>query len=387
MKRNRILFCILWVLSVVGISFYGGPVSYGFFALLTLIPIFSFGYLLCVMFFFRIYQELDSKNLVANHTVPFFFKLMNEYFFGFASIRVRFFSSFSTISGLDDGIEYELLPKTGITKQTDLVCKYRGEYEVGIKQVEMQDFLRLFRLSHHNKETLRVMVRPDLVTLEELHGVETLDALARDSVARQTEPDVLVRRFEAGDDLRHVNWKASARSGELLTRKFVGEEREGISILVSTWRCSEDPLRHLPAENKLLEAVLALAFFFAKRKIPVRTYIGAKETSQHTLSELGEFENYYSMIAGVEFREDAKEADFLAILASQRELFASKTAFLVLQEWTQEAEGMVRLLSENHVQAVVYLISEELPERVSGFGISRASLIWVKPDADLREVM
>ncbi len=138
MKRNRILFCILWVLSVVGISFYGGPVSYGFFALLTLIPIFSFGYLLCVMFFFRIYQELDSKNLVANHTVPFFFKLMNEYFFGFASIRVRFFSSFSTISGLDDGIEYELLPKTGITKQTDLVCKYRGEYEVGIKQVEMQ---------------------------------------------------------------------------------------------------------------------------------------------------------------------------------------------------------------------------------------------------------
>ena len=45
MKRNRILFLIAWIASVVGISFFGGPVSYGFFALLTLLPLISLLYL------------------------------------------------------------------------------------------------------------------------------------------------------------------------------------------------------------------------------------------------------------------------------------------------------------------------------------------------------
>lgn len=64
-------------------------------------------------------------------------RLMNEFPFAFAGVRVGFFSSFSSIKGLNDDEEYELLPKTGIREDTELVCKYRGEYEVGIdpKQV------------------------------------------------------------------------------------------------------------------------------------------------------------------------------------------------------------------------------------------------------------
>lgn len=384
MKRNRIIFGIIWVLSLVGISFFGGPVSYGFFALLTLAPVVSFGYLLCVMTFFRIYQELDSRNLVANHTVPFYFTLMNEYFFGFAGIRVRFFSSFSTISGLDDGVEYELLPKTGIQKQTSLLCKYRGEYEVGIKYVEMQDFLRLFKISHHNRETLRVMVRPQLVELAELHGVDNMDAMARESLSERTEPDAVVRRFEEGDDLRHINWKASARSGELLTRRFVGEEREGVSILLGTWRCSEDSKEYLPVENKMLETALALALFFAKRKIPVTTYYLADGIRQEALPGLEGFEAYYGLMAGLEFRKEQREALFLEQLSAKRELFASRTAFLILHEMCDSAEGMMRLLSENHVGTYVYWICNEAPEHMPGGALPRVQIRRLGTEEDLR---
>lgn len=387
MKRNRIILGILWILSLVGISFFGGPVSYGFFALLTLVPLVSLGYLLCTLTFFRIYQELDSKNLVADHQVDFFFTLMNEYFFGFSSIRVRFFSSFSKISGLDDGVEYELLPGTGITKQTVLLCRYRGEYEVGIKSVEMQDYLRLFRITHHNKETLRVIVRPNLVTLEELRSAENMDTMARESQANQTEPDALVRRYESGDDLRHVHWKASARCGELLTRKYVGEEREGVAIVLATWRCGEEQMQYLPAENKMLETALALALFYAKKKIAVRVWHLADGLRQSSVSGLEEFERYYEMLSTVEFREKELEESFWEELSVQQSLFAAKTVYVVIQEWTSAVNGMIQLLSENHVQTIIYLICDELPESASGFHAPRASLIQIATDADLREVM
>ncbi|MBQ3907273.1 MAG: hypothetical protein II743_10965, partial [Lachnospiraceae bacterium] len=204
MKRNRSVFAILWVLSLVAISFYGGPVSYGLFAVLTLLPLVSLAYLCCVYIFFRIYQELDGKQLVANHTVPFYFTLMNEFHFGFCGIRVHFFSSFSTISGLDDGVEYELLPKTGIKKQTNLVCKYRGEYEVGIKSVEIEDYFRLMHMSYHNRETLRVIVKPNLVELSDLGSIDLSQTMARESLINPTEPDVLVRNYEIGDDVRQI---------------------------------------------------------------------------------------------------------------------------------------------------------------------------------------
>ena len=63
MKRNRVIFAILWILSLVGISFFGGPVSYGFFALFSLVPVVCLVYMVFVYFFFHIYQDLDSKHL------------------------------------------------------------------------------------------------------------------------------------------------------------------------------------------------------------------------------------------------------------------------------------------------------------------------------------
>lgn len=387
MRKHRIIFVILWLLSLLGISFFGGPVSYGFFALLTLLPVLSMVYLLCVLFCFRIYQQLDGKQLVANHTVPFFFTLMNEFHFGFSGIRVHFFSSFSTISGLDDGVEYELLPKTGIERQTNLTCKYRGEYEVGIKNVEIQDYFRLIRLRYHNRETLRVIVKPNLVELEDLRSVDASHAMARDAQQHATEPDVLVRKYEAGDDLRQINWKASARSGQLLIRKTVGEQREGVGILMGTHRCSEDPMQYLPVENKMLEAALALTLFFVKKNIEVLFLHMAGTLSEQSISGLDQFDGFYEALSGVSFEKEVTEEELLVQAAERQRLFACKTVFLVLHEWTQEAAQMVRLLHENNVFAVVYLVRDGVPEEEASAKLPRMELVWVGTDADLTEVM
>ncbi|MBR6477092.1 MAG: DUF58 domain-containing protein, partial [Lachnospiraceae bacterium] len=325
MKRNRLIFLILWILSLVGISFFGGPVSYGFFALLTLLPLISLIYLAFVFWFFRIYQELDGKHLVADQTVPFYFTLMNEYFFGFAGIRVRFFTSFSTISGLDDEVEYELLPQTGITKQTNLVCKYRGEYEVGIKTVEIQDYFQLIRISYHNRETLRVIVKPNLVELAELQSENLTQAMSRDTAMSSSELDVVVRKYESGDDPREINWAASARSGELLVRKRIGQEREGVGILMGTMRFGKEMQEYLPIENKMLELTLALTLFFAKKSIDVHAYYVQGGLLEKNVSGLNSFNEFYEGLSAVEFREEALETTLLSLAMERRELFQCKT--------------------------------------------------------------
>ena len=386
MRRNRIIWCILWILSLVGISFFGGPVSYGFFTLLTVLPVTAILYLICVYFCFHIYQELDTNRLVAGQSVPFYFTLKNEFFFDYAGIRVQFFSSFSSISGLDDETVYELLPNTGITLQTSLICRYRGEYEVGIKSVEMQDFFRLFVISFHNPETLRVGVKPRLVYLDELKSIENSPVAIRNSSFNDTEPDVLVRKYEPGDDIRQMHWTSSARSRQLMIRKRIGEEQQEIAILMGTKR-NGLPGEYLPVENMMLETGLALGLYFAGRNISVLFFSYQGILTEKKMTGMEQFEELYDSLSKTEFREEYTDEIFLSETIAQQHVFDCRTVFLILHEWTEMAVNTVQILNENNIYVVICLVTDELPDDISPEQFPGAVVIRIKTDADLKEVL
>ena len=75
MRMRRWILLVLWLLSLVAISFYGGAVSYGFFFGVTFVPVVAVVYLLCVYFRFKIYQKLESRNVVCGQPVPYYFVL------------------------------------------------------------------------------------------------------------------------------------------------------------------------------------------------------------------------------------------------------------------------------------------------------------------------
>ena len=428
MTRNRIIYAILWVLSLIGISFFGGPVSYGFFTLLTLIPIVSFIYLLFVFFSFRIYQELENKNLTAGHTTPFTFILKNEFPFGFSGIRVKFFSDFSEITGLDDNAEYELQPKTGIKKQTKIHCRYRGEYEVGIKSMELQDYLQLIRLKFNNKETLRVTVKPGIVKIPALKSVHSSVIMTKESSFAKTQADVLSRPYVTGDDIRYANWKVSAKNGDLFIRQMTGEERNGIGIIVPLNRYSDNATEYLPVENKMLETAIALSYFFLKNNTPVQSYFDCGNSSgnaaggttgraggkmtEFSASKKEQFRDMYEFFSSAEFKQDSGEEKTAKTAVCGSGLFGCKMVFIVVSKLSDSVLHTVRILHENGIPVIIYRIEQnknsgkELSDKgstvhgentgkdsvnegkIAGeIGLSNVELIDIDSEADLREVL
>ena len=303
-------------MSLVAISFYGGPVSYGFFIVLTLIPVVSLIYILIVISGFRIYQKLDGRILTAGHSSRFYFTLQNESPVVFAGIRVIFYSSFSTINGLDDSIEYELLPHTGIKKETELICRYRGEYEVGIKKIIVQDHLRLFSISYKNREPLRVTVHPDIIILPQLDNDDRIISSFKDAKVNMTEPDVIAREYVPGDDRKRIHWKATAAMNKLMTRQSIGLRQQGIGIVMNPQRISDNEEEYLPVENRMLEDVIALTLFYAGQNIPASIY-GISSVFELVVSDIGQFDDFYEQISAFSF-ETAKipSAYYDAVLQS-----------------------------------------------------------------------
>lgn len=359
MRKYRVLFLCLWILSLVSISFYGGVVSYGFFFGVSFLPVISLIYIACVYSRFKIYQELGSRNMVCDQPEDYFFILQNESSFAFTGVSVRLFSDFSYVEELPGDVEYELLPGDRFMYRTRLVCRYRGEYEVGVKDVVVTDFLRLFRVRYANPGTIKAVVRPKLVQIEELRGVEEFQAPVWREILSGEEPDILVREYVEGDPLKQIHWKSTARQGKLLTRTRIGEEKQGISLFCDMTRFGRTAEEYLPLENKILETFLALGYFFARRDIGFSTYYAQREPVRKQIRGMRDFDAFYQDVSMAVFGENGDFPDLVEQTSAQGGFQNNRMVFLVLHELDGRVMQTTQKLAAGGMAVVVYAVTDQ----------------------------
>ncbi|MBE5933447.1 MAG: DUF58 domain-containing protein [Lachnospiraceae bacterium] len=388
LKTRRRMWLIIWILSIVTISNYGGPISYGFFFAVTLLPIISFVYLIFVFSFFKIYQKLDSRDVVCGKSTPYLFILRNEGYYPFASVSVKLFSFFSYVDNMNEDTEYELLHGDEYTFETKLVCKYRGEYEVGIREIEITDFLRLFRLRYKVPSTIRALVKPKITRLSYLNSVDSINSLSKkDYVQAQTEPDVLVRDYVVGDSIKHIAWKISAREQTLKVRQFVGEEKQGIVILGDTRRHSKDMKEYLPVESKILEVLSSLGMFLAENSVAYTTYYSQGNINSCTVESLSGYQEYYNKLDKVRFNQSESFEVVMKELLEKGVLWNSKIVFCVIQQMNDHIMDMVNKLSQAGITVVLYIVTEENYDEYVKQSNERRKIITIPVEGELEGIL
>lgn len=372
----------------MGISCYGGAVSYGFFFMLTLLPVISFVYLLCVYLRFKIYQEVESRDMLCGQAMPYYFMLRNEDYFGFAGVNVRMFPHFSYVENVPDDIEYELLPGDEFIYRTKITCKYRGEYEVGLKDVIVTDFFRIFRLHYKVVGTIKAIVKPKLVEVEEITAMpEVTDVLPRESVLAKNEPDVVVRDYIDGDSLRRVHWKAAARTGQLKVRKDTGEEKRGITVLFDTGRHYKEIEAYLPLESKMLEVLLALGIFFAKKDMSVSVFYGQRGVRQADVRNVRSFESFYAQMAEVVFDGEENLPVLLQELYENGSVRDSKAVIGIVHKVDDELLQLTERISAGGSAVLLYVVSDEDLEEYVRQSTPRRKIVVIPTEAELEGVL
>lgn len=384
MRKRRLGLLGLWILSLTAISFYGGAVSYGFFFGVTLLPVISLVYLALVYWRFRIYQKVESRNMVCGQPMPYFFVLKNDDYCPFASISVRLYSSFSYVEKLPGDTEYELLPGDEYTFETKLVCKYRGEYEVGVKEIVVTDFFRLFRFTYRIPGAIKAVVLPKVTRLTALNSIESLSVLLqRDAFRADTEPDVVVRDYIAGDALKQIHWKATARERKLKVRNRTGEEKQGIALLCDTKRCSRHRKEYLPVENKLLEVMLALGIFLAERNMAFTAYYGQNGMAKKHVDGIGDFDSFYEEMSKVVYSDDESFLQTLTDAVEKNALLENRVIFCVLHELTEELMLMTAKLAEAGILVILYVVTQANLEEYLRQSNERRKIIAIPVEAEL----
>ena len=328
---------------------------------------------------------------MCGQSVPYYFVLKNESWFAFAGVKIFFFSDFSYVEELPDEIEYELLPGEQYKYETSFVCKYRGEYEVGIKEIVISDFWGLFSMKFSVRERKKVIVAPKLIQLDELKSVSDISAMMQSENLQVTELDVVTREYSAGDALKQINWKVTARAGKLMSRKPVGEEKRGVALMFDTRRCDKDPGVYLPIENKVLEIVLALALFMSKSNAALSYFYHQKSAQggieQGELHGLRDIEDFYELMKRVQFDTGADMGTDLMKIHREGYLMDKAIVFIILHEMDDDTLRLTYQIAENDTIVISYVVTDENTDELCSTSDLSRRIIAITPEEELEEVL
>lgn len=116
------------------------------------------------------------------------------------------------------------------------VIPARGSYEIRGPMLDVQDMRGLFFRNFEVDSVVRVDVYPSLERIREEAMAEENIRLAevlKESLFGIQAPEILfLRRFQEGDETRYIDWKATARLGELIVKEFMREDEGEIYIIL-----------------------------------------------------------------------------------------------------------------------------------------------------------
>ena len=152
-----------------------------------------------------------------------------------------------------------------MTWEIEIYCARRGIYRIGQSVIKSGDFFGLYENEKNGAEkSINLVVYPQIYEFEKL-SLESLkpfgDLRGKEVIFQDTSQLIGIRDYHFGDPMKHIDWKASARSMKLQSRVFApsGSYALVIALDISTfsqsWKGS-DPI--------LVERAISVAASIAK---------------------------------------------------------------------------------------------------------------------------
>ncbi len=122
-----------------------------------------------------------------------------------------------------------------VTRRFPMKCSQRGAFVFGPSRLRSGDLFGFFRKEISIDQIEYLLVYPRLVPLTKL-GIASQQLFGDIRIRQHLFQDPVltagVREYRAGDSLKHIHWKSTARSGELQTKLFEPTTTVDISIFL-----------------------------------------------------------------------------------------------------------------------------------------------------------
>lgn len=298
-----------------------------------------------------IYIEIENP---YNFTV--FCEIIDEIPFQF---QKRDFSIFKTLK-----------PKEKINFLYELTPLQRGEYSFGKLNIYASSPLRLIakRYSFSDSQTLPCypsfmqMKKYDLIAFSKNKFAFGLKKIRR--LGNTTEFEQ-IKEYTSGDDLRTINWKATAKRKQLMVNQFLDENTQSVYCIIDKGRVMQMPFAGLSLLDYAINASLALSNVILKKYDRAGLLTFSKSVDNMLPAE--NKKNQLSKIMEQLYRvqTDFSESDYSRLYARVKHKITHRSLLILFTNF-ESINGLnrqlpyLRALAKNHVLVVVFFENTEL---------------------------
>lgn len=349
-----------------------------FFAWLGDIPEIASGVLLLLFFIdvfilYRLSEGVDArrftpKRLSNGDENPVQIEIRNRYGFG---VNARIIDEVPFQFQLRDK-DFRLPIKPAEIKSIhyNLRPTKRGEYNFGFIRAYISSPLGLISRRYNFDGAKNLPVYPSFINLGQYelmavsHHLTAFGIKKIRKVGHSSEFDQ-IKNYVGGDDIRTINWKATARKGGLMVNTYTDERSQNIYCIIDKSRVMKMPFEGLSLLDYAINASVALAKVAMLKEdkaglITVSENIGAVVPADRKSAQLGHIMNvlYNEKTRYLESNLEALYATVRS-LVKQRGLLVFFTNFESLSALQRQLPYLKRI-SKYHLLVVVFFENTEL---------------------------
>ncbi|MBR9827210.1 MAG: DUF58 domain-containing protein, partial [Oceanospirillales bacterium] len=162
-------------------------------------------------------------------------------------------------------VELKLSPGESQEVEYTARAEHRGDAEFGAIWMRIQSPLRLWRLQRSVAATQRVKVYPNFMALANLNFLSYEQRIAHIgahlSQRRGSGQEFKqLREYQRGDEIRQIDWKATARQQRLVSREYQDERDQEVLFMLDTGRRMRAVDGELSHFDHSLNALLLTAY-------------------------------------------------------------------------------------------------------------------------------
>ncbi len=290
------------------------------------------------------------------HTFPVFAKVIDEIPFQF---QIRNFSIKRKIKNAStDDFQYYLRPTE------------RGEYHFGSLNIFVSSPLQLLSKRYIFSQNEMVPTYPSYIQLRKYDLIAFSNNLFQYGMKKirrigHTMEFEQIKEYIHGDDIRTLNWKATAKKNALMVNQFQDEKSQNIYMAIDKGRTMKMPFNGLSLLDYAINATLVLSNVILKKQDKAGMFSFSKKIDNRVVAEKRTsqmqkiLENLYNV------KTDFFESDYSRLYADIKKNI-NQRSLIILYTNFETLDGLYRQLpylkgiAKSHLLVVVFFQNTEL---------------------------
>ncbi|CAN5132043.1 DUF58 domain-containing protein [soil metagenome] len=269
-------------------------------------------------------------------------------------------------------LEFDITMKAGASEVLvyDLRPVKRGEYSFGAVNVLVSSPLKILARKFSFSGDKMVPVYPSYIQMRKYELLAISNRLTEVGIKKirkigQNQEFELIKEYVSGDDIRTINWKASARKSRLMVNQYQDERSQQVYSLIDKGRVMQMPFNGLSLLDYAINATLVISNIAIKKfdKAGLITF----QDTVGTILPASRRNNQMSVIQEVLYHQKTafRESDLSRLHTQIRSKINQRSLLLLFTNFEsiyamERQLPYLKSLSQRHLLVVVFFENTEM---------------------------